>query len=119
MIQLRSKSYLANLYRSRHLPARQIAWLTEVSRSTALAALNRCGIANNSRDRTHPGHLPFGYNYQAYRLVRNQAEQGVIRLMRQGQADGLSLPASSTSALSSAKARNSRFGEILGDITEQ
>jgi hypothetical protein len=62
-----------------------------VSRSTALAALSRCGIPKNGQNRTHPGQLPFGYDYLNYRLVKNQAEQGVIRLMREGRAGGLSL----------------------------
>ena len=88
---LRSKSYLAQLYAGRHLSARQIARLTEVSRSTALAALSRCGIPKNGHNCTHPGQLPFGYDYQNYSLVKNQAEQGVIRLMQQGRAGGLSL----------------------------
>jgi len=88
---LRSKSYLAQLYAGRRLSARQIARLTEVSRSTALAALSRCGIPKNGHNRTHPGQLPFGYDYQNYRLVKNQAEQGVIRLIRQDRAGGLSL----------------------------
>ena len=88
---LRSKSYLAQLYRGRHLSARQIARLTKANRSVVLAALSRCGIPKDSRNRTHPGQLPFGYDYQDYRLVKNQAEQGVIRLMRQGRASGLSL----------------------------
>jgi len=91
LAQSRSKSYLAQLYAGRHLSARQIARLTEVSRSTALAALKRCGIPKDGHNRTHPGQLPFGYEYQDYRLVKNQAEQGVIRLMRQGRAGGLSL----------------------------
>jgi hypothetical protein len=56
-----------------------------------LAALSRSGIPKNGQNRTHPGQLPFGYDYQNYRLVKNQAEQGVIRLMQQGQAGGLSL----------------------------
>jgi hypothetical protein len=56
-----------------------------------LAALRRCGIPKNGRDRTHPGQLPFGYDYRDYRLVKNQAELGVIRLMQQGRAGGLSL----------------------------
>jgi hypothetical protein len=91
LAQLRSKSYPAQLYRGRHLSARQIARLTEVSRSTALSALGRFGIPKNGHIRAHPGQLPFGYDYQSYRLVKNQAEQGVIRLMRQCRADGLSL----------------------------
>ena len=91
LTQLRSKSYLAQLYAGRHLSARQIARLTEVSRSTALAALRKCGIPKNGHNRTHPGQLPFGYDYRDYRLVKNQAELGVIRLMRQARAGGLSL----------------------------
>jgi len=92
LARLRSKSYLAQLYAgSRHLSARQIARLTEVNRSVVLAALSRCGIPKNGHNRTHPGQLPFGYDYQNYRLVKNQAEQGVIRLMRPGRAGGLSL----------------------------
>jgi hypothetical protein len=91
LAQLQSKSYLALLYEGRHLSARQIARLTKVSRSTALAALSRCGIPKNGRNRTHPSRLPFGFDYQDYRLMRDQVEQGVIRLMRQGRAGGLSL----------------------------
>ncbi len=37
------------------------------------------------------GQLPFGYAYLHYRLVKNQTEQGVIRLMDQARAEGLSL----------------------------
>jgi hypothetical protein len=82
LTQLRSRSYLAQLYASRHLSARQIARLTGVSRSTALAALGRSGNPKNSHGHTHPGQLPRGYDYQNYRLVKNQAEQDVIRLIR-------------------------------------
>jgi len=56
-----------------------------------LAALSRCGIPKNGHNRTHPGQLPFGYDYQDYRLVKNQTEQGVIQLIRQHRAGGLSL----------------------------
>ena len=91
LAQLRSKSYLAQLYADRHLSARQIARLTEVSRSTAFAALKRCGIPKNVRNRTHPGQLPFGYDYQNYRLVKDRVEQSAIRLMRKARAAGLSL----------------------------
>ena len=55
------------------------------------AALRRFSIPKNSRNRTHPGQLPFGYDYQNYRLVKNQTEQGVIRLMGRARAGGLSL----------------------------
>ena len=91
LAQLRSKSYLAQLYAGRHLSARQIARLTKTNRSVVLAALRKCGISKNGHNRTHPGQLPFGYDYQDYRLVKNQAEQGVIRLMGRAQAEGLSL----------------------------
>ena len=91
LTQLRSKSYLGQLYAKRHLSARQIARLSDVSRSTAFAALKRCGIPKDGRNRTHPGQLPFGYDYQNYRLVKNQAEQNVIRLMGRAWAEGLSL----------------------------
>jgi hypothetical protein len=89
LTQLRSKSYLAQLYAGQHLSGRQIARLTEISRSTAFAALQRTGIPQDGRNRTHPGQLPFGYDYQNFRLVKNQAEQGVIRLTRQDRAAGL------------------------------
>ena len=62
-----------------------------MSRSTALAALGRCGIPKDGRNRTHPGQLPFGYDYCDYRLVKNSAEQALIRLMSQARAGGLSL----------------------------
>jgi hypothetical protein len=63
----------------------------EVSRSTALSALSRCSIPKNSHNRTHPGQLPFGYDYKNYRRVKNRAEQGAIRLRQQSRAGGLSL----------------------------
>lgn len=42
-----------------------------------LETLDRFGIPQNGNERTHPGQLPFGYDYTDYRLVRNQAEQEV------------------------------------------
>ena len=88
---MRSKSYLAQLYAKRHLSARQIARLTRTNRQVVFAALRRCSIPKNGHNRTHPGQLPFGYDYQNYRLVKNQAEQNVIRLMGRAWAEGLSL----------------------------
>jgi hypothetical protein len=44
-----------------------------VSRSTALAALKRCGIPKNGHNRTHPGQLAFGYDYQNYHVVENRS----------------------------------------------
>jgi hypothetical protein len=86
--RLRSKSYLSQLYRGRHLSARQIARLTDVGRSVVLATLDRFGIPPNGNGRTHPGQLPFGFDYSGYRLVKNKAEQNAIRLIRQGRAGG-------------------------------
>jgi hypothetical protein len=53
--------------------------------------LKRYGIPKDGRNRTHPGQHPFGYDYQNYRLVKNQAEQGVLRLIDQALAGGLLL----------------------------
>jgi hypothetical protein len=88
---LRSKSYLGKLYVGRHLSARQIARLTDVSRSVVLEALDRFGIPRNGNGRRHPGQLPFGFEYLGYRLVENKTEQGVVRQIRQYRIGGLSL----------------------------
>jgi hypothetical protein len=68
-----------------------IARLTDVSRSVVLKALYRFGIPKNRNGRTHPGQLPFGFDFLDHRLVKNQAEQGVIRTIRQCRVSGLSL----------------------------
>jgi len=65
LTQLRSKSYLAQLYRGWHLSARQIVRLTKTHRSVVLTDLRKCGIPKNDINR----------------LVRNQAGQSVIRLI--------------------------------------
>jgi hypothetical protein len=88
---LRSKSYLEQLYAGRHLSGRQIAGLNDVSRSVVLAALGRFGIPQSGNGRTHPGQLPFGYDYSNHSLVKNKTEQGVIRLIRQYRGGGSSL----------------------------
>lgn len=88
---MRSKSYLEQLYAGRHLSAREIARLTEVSRSVVLEALDRFGIPQNGNGHKRPGHIPFGFDYLNYRLVKNKAEQGVIELIRQYRIGGLSL----------------------------
>jgi hypothetical protein len=62
-----------------------------VNRSKTLGALGRFGILQGGKGRTHPGQLPFGSNYSNHRLVKNQAEQGLTQLMRQGRAGGLSI----------------------------
>ena len=56
-----------------------------------LEALDRFGIPQNGNGRTHPGQLPFGFDYLNYRLVKNKAEQDAIRLIRKCRVGGLSL----------------------------
>ena len=56
-----------------------------------LEALDRFGIPRNGNGHKRTGHVPFGFDYLNHRLVKNSAEQAVIRMMRQHRADGLSL----------------------------
>jgi predicted DNA-binding protein YlxM (UPF0122 family) len=88
---LRSKSVLEGLYTGEHLSAREIARLTEASRAGVLEALDRFGIPKNGNGRKRTGHLPFGFDYLNHQLVKDRAEQAVIRMMRQYKAVGLSL----------------------------
>ncbi len=88
---LRSKSYLEQLYSGRHLSAGEIARLADVSRSAVLEGLDRAGVPQNGNGRKHPGQLPFGFDYLKYKLVKNKAEQVVIRMIRQYRVGGLSL----------------------------
>jgi predicted DNA-binding protein YlxM (UPF0122 family) len=91
LLLLRSRSYLDGLYSKQHLSVREIARLTEESRSVVLEALDRFGIPRNGNGHKRTGHVPFGFDYLNHRLVKNSAEQAVIRMMRQHRADGLSL----------------------------
>jgi hypothetical protein len=50
---LQSKSYLEQLYTGRHLSTRQIAELTDMSRSVVLAVLGRSGTRTPVRQRPH------------------------------------------------------------------
>ena len=50
---LQSKSYLEQLYTGRHLSTRQIAELTDMSRSVVLAVLGRSGTRTPERQRPH------------------------------------------------------------------
>jgi hypothetical protein len=56
-----------------------------------LAAPKQYGIPWNRNRSTHAGQLSFDYDCRDYHLVKNQAEQSVIRLIRQYRAVGLSL----------------------------
>ena len=86
---------LASLHEGSSLSARQIAARLGVSHSAVLMALGRLGIACGAPRNGHAlrGRVPFGWDIQDARLVKNGAEQQVIRLIRQLQGSGESLNA--------------------------
>ena len=86
-----SKSYLEKLYSDRHLSVREIANLTDLTHSVVLAAMDRFDIPLNGNGHKRPGQIPFGFEYADYQLVKNKAEQEVIRMIRQYRTGGLSL----------------------------
>ena len=90
VLGLRSKAILERLYTREHLSAREITRLAGASRSGVLDALDRFCIPREDR-RARVGHLPFGFDYLNHQLVRNEAEQGAIRMMQEYRAGGLSL----------------------------
>jgi len=91
LVQLRSRSYVEQLYLNQHLSIREIARQTDVSHSVVAEAMKRFGIPQNGNGHKHPGQIPFGYDYTDYHLVKNKNEQEVIRMIRQFRASGLSL----------------------------
>ena len=91
MIGLRSKGVLETLYKRERLSAREISRVIGSSRSAVLDALCRFGIPPNEGRRKRTGTLPFGFDYLGHQLVKNDAEQAAIRIMRQHRAGGLSL----------------------------
>jgi hypothetical protein len=50
---------------------REVARLAEVSRSAMLVALIRFDIPQNGNSHKRTGHLPFGFDYLNYQLVKN------------------------------------------------
>ena len=56
-----------------------------------LKALDRFNILRNGNGHMRIGPLAFGFDYLNHQLVKNGAEQAVIRMMRQYKAGGLSL----------------------------
>ncbi len=56
-----------------------------------LKALDRFSIPRNEDARRSVGPLRFGFDYLNHQLVKNGAEQAVIRMMRQYRAGGLFL----------------------------
>ncbi len=91
VLGLRSKSALERLYTSEHLSAREISRLVSASRSGVLEALDRFDIPQNGNGHKRTGHLSFGFDCLDHQLVKNNAEQAAIRMMRQYRAGGLSL----------------------------
>ena len=65
--------------------------MTKISHSTVLAALSRFDIPLNGNGHKRPGQIPFGFDYIDYQLVKNRAEQDIIRMIREYRAGGLSL----------------------------
>jgi hypothetical protein len=84
---------LASLHDVAGLSVVQIARRLGVSHAGVVAALRRLGIATDCGRNGHgvKGQVPFGWDLQDCRLVKNGAEQQVIRLIRQLQGGGESL----------------------------
>jgi len=64
-----------------------------VSHSTVIECLRRLGIHDKgarNRNRTQ-GQIPFGYDYRNGRLVKNEEEQEVIKIIKQLRSSGFSL----------------------------
>ena len=91
LLQSSSKPYLKQLYSGRHLSIREIANLADLNHSVVLAAIVRFGIPRNGNGHKRPGQILFGFEYLDYQLVKSKSEQGVIRIIRQYRASGLSL----------------------------
>jgi IS30 family transposase len=90
---LQSKSYVTNLYIKRDLPIREIARQMNVSHSTVIECLKRLGIHDKgARKRViTQGQIPFGYDCKNGKLVKNEEEQEIIRIIKQLRSNGLSL----------------------------
>jgi len=65
--------------------------LAGASRAGVLNALDRFGIERNADKATRIGPVPFGFDYLNFKLVKNKAEQEVIRIIRQYRVSDLSL----------------------------
>ena len=91
VLSLRSKAMLERLYTREHLSAREISRLAGASHSGVLKALDRFSIPRDTDRPARTGHVPFGFDCLNHQLVRNDAEQGTIRVMREYRAAGLSL----------------------------
>ena len=90
---LSDSARLASLHGDDGLSVVQIARRLGVSSAGVVAALRRLGIATDGGRNGHvvKGQVPFGWDFEDCRLVKNGAEQQVIRLMRQLQGGGESL----------------------------
>jgi hypothetical protein len=88
---LRSKGALERLCTREYFSTREISRLTDARRSGVLKALEWFSIARNEDRSARIGHLPFAYDYLNHRLLKNDAEQVSIRMMREYRADKVSL----------------------------
>jgi len=93
VLSLRGKDVLERLYTREHISAREISRLVGASRSGVLKALDRFSIPRERDRATRIGPVPFGFEYLNHQVVKNDAEQAAIRMMRQYRAGGLSLRA--------------------------
>ena len=93
MLRLRSKAVLERLYTREHISAREISRLAGASRSGVLKALARFGVPREKGHSVRTGHVPFGFEYINHQLVKNEAEQAAIRMMREQRTGRLSLRA--------------------------
>jgi Recombinase len=91
VLALRSRGALERLYGREQFSAREISRLAGASRSGVLRALDRFSIPRANARSARTGHLPFGFDYINHQLVKNDAEQAAIHVMREHRAAGLSL----------------------------
>jgi hypothetical protein len=91
VLSLRSRAVLERLYAREQFSAREISRLAGASHSGVLKALDRFSIPRDTDRPARTGHVPFGFDCLNHQLVKNDAEQAAIRMMRKQRAGGLSL----------------------------
>ena len=86
---------VVNLHQKDGLSVRQLVARLGVSHSSVLVTVGKLGIVCKGPRNAHAvrGQVPFGWNFQDARLVKNDAELQVIHLIRLLQESGESLPA--------------------------
>ncbi len=89
---LKDRKELKILYVSENLSRNAIAHRLKVSHSAVGEALKRFGIVKKEKPRSrHPGQIPFGWDWNDIKLVKNQKEQKTIRWIGQMEKTGKSL----------------------------